>query len=99
MKVAIGELVYSVRFKHYTYDGRRVTECNILDSTGCCCMGRDIATCSEKDPFSYTVGRKIALARSIPQIFPGYSNKPARPEFWRAYWAERAKVTKKKWVA
>ena len=90
---------YRVKFAHSRLPERLQFHNNPLAKALTVCViekkdfsdGRGVgeAWCSRKDQFSYSIGRKIALARALKAS--GF-DKPTRSLFWEAYFKKRGKV-------
>ena len=103
MKVTVGNIEYRISFYHGWKEtkgkklNKRATYCTIEEND--CGEKRyltDSIACAYEDQFSKPEGRKRSLIKTVAKLSPV---KSIRFAFWQAYWAERAKVTKKKWVA
>jgi hypothetical protein len=69
---------YQISF-HYPMNNPRVTMAQI-EYEGCQ-LGYGEATCSPNDQFTRKIGRKLALARAVRDMF---KNKQRRIDFWKA---------------
>ena len=81
---------YNIHFHYFRADGYRITSCTIhrfpclakMRPCGTLPSGTGIATCSAKDEFRKSTGRKIALARAMAML--GVP-RPRRVGLWASY--------------
>lgn len=103
MKLKVQRKNYQIKFHHDNFG----TECNITDLKGNKIYGIGMTRISPEDQLNRPVGRKYAIARAIQETWPtkdqDYTERKLmrnkRRAFWQAYWAERERITGRKFAA
>ena len=86
--ITVSPITYGIDFSHPVDDkGRRTTHCSIYqDEAGeWVDLATDSTTCSRKDSFCKSIGRKVALQRTLlanRDLF----GKETRRRIWQEYW-------------
>ena len=87
--ITVTPTTYGIDFSHPLDEkGRRTTVCSVFqdDAGEWIGLATDSTTCSRKDSFNKSVGRKVALQRTLlanRDLFP----KPVRMRIWQEYWS------------
>lgn len=93
MKLEINNQPVYIQFNHLRWNNNMRTECRIWRDQDLLGVGE--VKRYAKDTNDKSTARKYALKKAIDAI----PHRGDRTALWQAYWAEREKLTGRKWVA